>query len=254
MGLLFKIIDFHRKSAQRFLLSQKFRIFIGIVIVADLTSSILYSSPFGNNHKELLSVIPFLASICFTIEYLERIVAAPYSLYAKNVNRARLRYVFSFFGIVDFISILPFVIPVFFHSQQMGMAELFGISRIFLVFKLARYSRSFREILHIFMIIRRELLATLFFIGVMLVFSSALMYYVEASAQPEVFSSLGQSLWWCINTITSVGYGDIYPITLWGRILGGVTAFFGVLLFALPTALISSAFIKYYTKPGDKIK
>lgn len=250
MGLLFKIINFHRTSAQRFLLSQRFRIFIGIVIIADLAASILYSSPFAQGYEKLLMIIPFIASMFFTVEYLERIIAAPYTINVKDGYRARLKYILSFFGIVDFISILPFVATVCFRSQQIGMLELFTISRIFLVFKLARYSRSFREILSVFMIIRKELMATLFFIGVMLVFFSALLFYVESQAQPEAFSSLGSSIWWGINTITSVGYGDIYPITTWGRILGGATAFLGVLMFALPTALISSAFIKYYTKPG----
>lgn len=221
---------------------------IAFFVLSDLAISILYNTSYVADYKDTIVAVPFFVSLIFTLEYIFRISSAPVIYCARACYRARLKYMTSFFGLIDLLSVLPFVLPVVFGLYDTDLVPIFDLTRIFLVFKLARYSRSFREILLIFMLIRKELMATLFFIGVMLIFSSALMFYVESGAQPDVFMNLGESLWWGINTITSVGYGDIYPVTFWGKVVGGVTAFLGVLMFALPTALISSAFIKYYQR------
>ncbi|MFI3331357.1 MAG: ion transporter [Rikenellaceae bacterium] len=248
MGFFRTLDNKHQQFVVNILNSRIFKIIIGLIILCDLAVSILYNTHYGREYREVLQVIPYFASLIFTFEYLERLNSAPTAYHPKIAFRARLKYVTSFFGIIDLISIMPFVIPTFFNTNDPNLITIFDLSRIFLVFKLSRYSRSFREILLIFIMIHRELFATIFFIGVILIFSSALMFYIESSAQPDAFHNIGDGLWWGINTITSVGYGDIHPVTVWGKILGGVTAFLGVLMFALPTALISSAFIKYYAR------
>ena len=114
---------------------------------------------------------------------------------------------------------------------------------MFVVFKLIRYSTAFQLILKVMKSVRSELLTAFTACLIIICFSAILVYFVEKGAQPEVFKNIGDSMWWAVITFTTVGYGDIYPVTPVGRILCAFISFVGIAMLAIPTGIISSAFI-----------
>jgi len=120
--------------------------------------------------------------------------------------------------------------------------------RLFRLFKLGRYSKSLRTIGNVVYARRGELLVTGFLIFVLLIISSSLLYYAERDAQPDKFSSIPASLWWSVVTLTTVGYGDVFPITPLGKIFGSVISFLGIGLFALPAGILGGGFLEEVKK------
>ena len=133
----------------------------------------------------------------------------------------------------------------------MRILRLFRLLRIF---KLGRYSKSLKTIIEVLKETKSELVISTFMAFILLVLSSTLMYYLETDAQPEQFPSILHSFWWAIATLTTVGYGDVYPITIMGKILSSIIALIGIGFIALPTGIISSAFINRISKEKDQCK
>ena len=229
------------------------RWFIALLILIGITATVLNSYPEMNKYRNLFYGIAFLSAFIFTIEYVMRFYSAP-ALYPKIKSwKARLKYCISFMGIIDFIAILPFTIPYFFkENEYVGSAIEFG--RIMIIFKLFRYSDSYRTIQVVLSSIKYELLTSLSFVAIIVSISAVLMYYLENQAQPEKFSSIGEGFWWAVITFTSIGYGDVYPITPLGKLMAGSMAIVGLIVFALPTALVSGAYINYLQQPENKRK
>lgn len=194
--------------------------------------------------RDVLETLEDGASIVFTIEYLLRIWTAD-RLYPKmSSGRARIRYVFSFMAIVDLLAILPFWLPKFFPSSMLGMRAL-RLVRLLRILKLNRYFDAMRSIGDVIASKRRELIGSIFFVFLLMMVSSLLMYAVEHDAQPHVFKNAFSGLWWAVATVTTVGYGDIYPITGLGRLLGASIAFLGVAALAIPTGIITSGLMEH---------
>ena len=131
-----------------------------------------------------------------------------------------MKYIFSFYGLVDFVAMLPFMLTYLYWNTN--HIHLIILPYIFIVFKLIRYSRSFQLIGYVLKAIKTELLVAYTACGILICFSAIMMYYVEREAQPEAFQNIGDGFWWATVTFTTVGYGDIYPITPMGRLLGGM--------------------------------
>ena len=182
-----------------------------------------------------------LASLLFLIEYVLRIYSAPALNPELPAYRSRLRYIFSFYGIVDFVAVIPFVMTYFYWDTE--TVHIIILPYIFIVFKLIRYSTAFQLILKVMKSVRSELLTAFTACLIIICFSAILVYFVEKGAQPEVFKNIGDSMWWAVITFTTVGYGDIYPVTPIGRILCAFISFVGIAMLAIPTGIISSAFI-----------
>lgn len=125
---------------------------------------------------------------------------------------------------------------------------------IFTVFKIIRYSRSMRLIMDVVKAVKAELVTACTACGIIVCFSAILMYYLERKAQPEVFENIGDSFWWAIVTFTTVGYGDIYPVTGLGRLLSSFISLIGIAMIAIPTGIISSAFINVMNQDRNKNK
>ncbi len=142
---------------------------------------------------------------------------------------------------IDLMAILPFYLPklIPFDLRFLRAVRLF---RIFRLLKLGRYSESVRLLGRVLNAKKEELGVTIFAVLILLVICSSLMYYAEHQAQPEAFSSIPAAMWWGIVTLTTVGYGDVYPITLPGKILGAIIAVLGIGLFALPAGILASGF------------
>jgi voltage-gated potassium channel len=150
--------------------------------------------------------------------------------------------VFSFFGIIDLVSILPFYIKEFvlLDGRFFRILRLFRLSRIF---KLGRESKSLKLFIKALGSVKNELYFTLFLSLLTILFSASAIYFLEHDAQPEVFSSITASIWWATVSLATVGYGDIVPITLWGKVFASIISLIGIGVVAIPTGIISASFV-----------
>lgn len=179
----------------------------------------------------------------FTIEYIIRIWIADILYNTKNSFKGRLKYMVSFMGIIDLIAILPFFLP-FVIKIDLRILRLLRLFRLLRLLKLNRYFKSLRIISSVIKKTKSEIMVTIFLVLILLTLASTLMYHIEKEAQPDAFKNIGQALWWAIATLTTVGYGDIYPITGMGKFLSAIIALLGIGIVALPTGIISSAYIE----------
>lgn len=211
-----------------------FNFFIQFLIIVSIVNFTILTLPnLSIKTQEIINGLEVFCVTVFTIEYLLRIYAA----------KSRVRFFFSFFGLVDLIAILPFYLAFGMDLKSLRAIRLFRILRLF---KFLRYGNTLEKMKKSFNIIKRELfiftLATL----MLIYFSSIGIYYFENEAQPKVFTSLFDAMWWSVATLTTVGYGDVYPITNGGKIFASVIVFIGLGLVAIPTGLIASSLTKAF--------
>lgn len=167
----------------------------------------------------------------FTIEYLVRVI----------FSRPRRGYALSFFGIVDLVAILPFYIGLGFDLRNLRALRML---RLFRIMKLARYSKAMRRFHRAFVISKEEIVLFLVTACILFYLAGMGIYYFEHQAQPEVFRSMFDGLWWAVATLTTVGYGDSYPITVGGKIFTFIILIIGLGIIAVPTAMVASALAK----------
>lgn len=191
-------------------------------------------------YGQLFAAFDVFCVSVFTVEYVLRVWSCTVDERYSSPIRGRLRFMVSPYALIDLIAIFPFYLPIVIGEQ--GAERMLRIFRLFRLLKIARYSGSLTMITNVFRRKAEELLITVFVMSIWLVFVSSLMYYVERGAQPEVFSSIPAALWWGIVTLTTVGYGDVVPVTPLGRALGATIALLGIALFALPAGIIASGF------------
>ena len=223
------------------------------LIVLNVISLILESyKEIRDAYGSLLDLIEYCSVIIFTIEYIVRIWTADLDpKYTQGTSWSkRIRFVSSTYGIIDLIAILPFYLP-FFFAFDMLVIRILRLFRLLRIFKIGRYSKSLKMIHTILKETKAELTLTVFVTFILLIVSSTLMYYIESDDQPEKFANIGQAFWWSVATLTTVGYGDVYPITPLGKFLSAIIALIGIGFVALPTGIISSAFIE---KIGEQRK
>lgn len=185
--------------------------------------------------------IEYFSVAFFSLEYIGRVWTCTFMEKYRHPLLGRLRFMFSFLALVDLLAILPFYLPLF-VSLDGRVLRLMRLFRIVRIFKMGRYSTAFNMISTVIYKRREYLFVTLTIVLVMLVLASSLMYYVENEAQPEAFDSIPKTMWWGVATLTTVGYGDMYPITPLGKLLGAFIAILGVGIFALPAGIIASGF------------
>ncbi|MCL2762690.1 MAG: ion transporter [Treponema sp.] len=190
----------------------------------------------------------------FTIDYLLRLWTAPCKFTAsKYVFVPYIRYIFSFLGVIDLLAILPFYLP-FFMSIDLRILRILRIFRLLRVLKLSRYNNSFRLIVNVLQRQKEKLYITIFFMIIMILLASSVMYFIENPVQPDKFPNIPATLWWAVATLTTIGYGDIYPITILGKMLGGVIAIMGIGLIAMPSGIISMGLINEYEREKKRRK
>jgi len=209
-----------------------------LLIVVSVTTAVLKSVPeIGFAHGALLDLVLVLTTLGFAIEYLLRIWIAPDNAGALGAGSERLRYMFSLPGLVDLVAAIPF-----------ALAPHVGLNLDWLdivpIFKLLRHTAAFQFMVEAVYSERRVLASAAVLMLALLVFQSSLVYFFEREAQPDKYGSIPAAMWWGIITLTTVGYGDVTPVTVWGRIAGGLTAVMGLCMFAIPVGIIASAFIE----------
>lgn len=186
--------------------------------------------------RRLLHWFEIATYLAFSVEYIVRIRFA-------MTNRGWRSYVFSFWGMVDILAIIPFYLPLM-VSIDSRFLRVLRLLRVVNIVKAGRHSRAIKTLLKVIRSVSTEVSVTLFASVVTVVFAGMLMYYAEHDAQPEVFSNMTQSIWWAVATLTTIGYGDIYPITALGKLIASLLAFVGIGLVAIPAGLISAAYIE----------
>ena len=164
---------------------------------------------------------------------------------------SRVRYVMSIMAIVDLVAILPFWLPMLLPGTMLGLRAL-RLVRLLRIFKLNRYFDAMKSLGAVIVLKKRELLGSLFFVGILMLISSLLMYSAEHDTQPDVFRNAFSGLWWAVATLTTVGYGDIYPVTALGRLVGALIAFSGLAAVAIPTGIISSGLMESMSQEKDE--
>ncbi len=223
-------------------LSSLFDIFLILLVLANVTAVILESvrSIYLPN-KAAFFLFEVISVGIFSVEYLLRVWVCTEDPRYRQPFRGRFRYIRSPMALVDLLAILPFYLYVL--GIDMRVVRVFRLFRVFRLAKLVRYSRATRALVQVLRDKKAEIGVTVFIMLALLIVSSTLMYYVENSAQPDQFSSIPAAMWWGIATLTTVGYGDIAPVTALGKLLATVIAILGIGMFALPAGIFGSAFI-----------
>lgn len=193
------------------------------------------------------SIIEKVTVAFFAIDFLLRLITAA-ELYPNNKTFVAMRkYIFSFAGIVDILSFIPYYLPVFFPSGA-AVFRMFRVVRILRLFRINAYYDSLNVITEVLSSKKQQLMSSVFIILVLMVASSLCMYSVEHAAQPDVFQNAFSGIWWSASTLLTVGYGDIYPVTTLGKFFGIMIAFLGVGMVAIPTGIISAGFVEQCTR------
>ena len=209
-----------------------FDLSIQALIILSLASFSIETLPnLDPDFRKFLQVFEVVSVIIFTIEYLLRLFVAS----------SKPKFVFSFYGLIDLVAILPFYLTFGIDLRSIRIMRLF---RLFRVFKILRYSTAIKHFVRAFISIKEELILFFILSTFLLFLSSVGIYYFENPAQPDIFASVFHSLWWAVATLTTVGYGDIYPITTGGKIFTSLMLFIGLGIVAVPTGLIASALTK----------
>ena len=213
------------------------------LVVLNLIAVALESVPaFQSNYGNWLYNFELFSVIVFSFEYIARVWSAPAKREIDLTNsplKARLRYIFSFYGLIDLVAILPFYSQAFFPGLDLRVLRALRLLRIL---KLNHYNSALDDLFGAIVEEKKSFMTTLYIFSVAFVLSSSLIYYAEHKVQPEAFRSIPDAMYWSIITLTTVGYGDVSPITVFGKSIAAITAIFGVVVVALLTGIVANAF------------
>ncbi len=216
-------------------------------IVINLAVSIMYTyEHIREAYGSVLLVIEGITVTFFLIDFIFRIITAKFLYPEETEGMAVWKYLISIMGIVDILSVVPYYLPIYFPAGTVAFRML-RIVRIFRLFRINAYNDSLTVIKDVIYGKRQQLVSSVFIILVLMLGSSLCMYGLENEAQPEVFTNAFSGIWWSASTLLTVGYGDIYPITTLGKILGIIITFLGVGMVAIPTGIISAGFVDQYS-------
>lgn len=216
--------------------------FLSLLIISNLIAVCLESVESINAaYSRQLFIFEAVSVSIFLLEYALRIwsVAADEESVAATPGGRRLRYMGSFTGIIDLLAILPSILPLLMGGVDLRWLRVLRLVRLL---KISHYSSALEDLFSAIYQERRSFFAALYLMGIALFLCSSLMYLAEYEAQPDNFASIPQTMWWALITLTTVGYGDVYPITPLGQSIGAFTALLGVCTVALLTGIVASAF------------
>jgi voltage-gated potassium channel len=214
-----------------------------LLILANTIMVLLESVPeINDEYRDFFVEFEIFSVAIFTLEYLLRLWVCTIEEEYKGTWLGRWRYIWTPMALIDLLAILPFYLPLLI-TFDLRMLRLLRLFRLLRLLKALRYSESLKVFAEVYRLKKSEL--TICFMGIffLLVIASALVFHLEHEAQPEAFSSIPAAMWWGVATLTTVGYGDIYPITPMGKFFGAIIALLGIGLFALPAGIVGSGFV-----------
>ncbi len=219
-----------------------FRVFITVLIFLSIISIMLATvENFRDEYYDYLHGFELFTVGVFTIEYILGLWCAVEEEKYRHPFFGRLRYMGSWFALIDLLAILPFYFRTF-TSVDLRFIRVVRLLRIFRLLQLPTYAKSLSMILRVLKKRKTDLVTAFFLIAVVLIITSSIMFYVEHDAQPKVFSSIPATLWWGVVTLTTTGYGDIFPITTLGKILGSIISITCIGFLTLPAAIFTVGF------------
>jgi voltage-gated potassium channel len=235
-------------------LNRILNLFIIILIVLNTIAVIIETvDGFYNQYHNYFRLFEIFSIAVFTIEYITRLFLFAKHDNSENQFKAVFKYIISPMALVDLFAILPFYIPLLLPIDLRFIRSI-RIFRLMRIFKLSRYTHAFNRLANVIRSKKDELLMSGLLIFVLLIIASSLMYYVEKDAQPDKFTSIPAALWWGIATLTTIGYGDIYPTTLLGKIISALISLLGIGVFALPAGILGSGFLEEVQKNKSENK
>lgn len=209
-------------------------VFSGIIQFLILASAVAFvletESAFKDKYEIYFDIADWIFLVLFTAEYILRIYTAP----------VKKEFIFSFFGIVDLLAILPSLVLI----PGFRVLRVLRFLRIFRIFKATRFILAVDRMIDALSEVRRELLALVILSSLFVYLAACGIYFFEKEAQPEAFGSIPDSMWWAIVSLTTIGYGDVYPVTPGGKIFTALVALVGVGLIAIPSGLLASVLTK----------
>ncbi len=192
----------------------------------------------------IFQTIEIISVVVFTLEYFARLWTSNIKYPEVSNIKSKIKLIFSFMAIIDLFAILPFYLQLILPID-IRLVRVFRLFRLFRLFKLNRYTNSLTTIFKVIKNKSSQLISSIFLLSFLMIIASVIMYEFENAAQPEKFQNAFSGFWWAINTITTVGYGDIYPVTTLGKLLSVFISVLGIGLVAVPTGIISAGFIEF---------
>jgi voltage-gated potassium channel len=237
---LFQILEFHSHKDKT--AAWAFSWVLTLMVLGNVLAVILESVPaIGAQHGSSLALFDTFSVGFFAVEYLLRIWTAaerpPKG--GATASRRRLGYVMSFHGLVDLLAILPFFLQALLPGLDLRFLRVIRIMRIL---KLSHYSSALEDLMASIYAERDAFISALYLLALSILITSCLMYFAEHALQPEKLGTIPDAMWWSIVTVTTVGYGDVTPLSVWGKVIGAFTALSGVFTVALLTGIVASAF------------
>ena len=227
--------------------SKGYDLFSTFMVIVNIAVTVLYT--FDRMELQCGDVLLLLESLTvffFAVDYILRVWTARFLHPTVPEKRAIRKYMLSLTGIIDLLSWLPYYLPIFFPAGA-AVFRMLRVVRVFRLFQVNAYYDSLNVIGDVISSKRQQLMSSVFIILVLMMASSLCMYSLEHEAQPEVFANAFSGIWWSVSTLLTVGYGDIYPITYWGKLMGICISFLGVGMVAIPTGIISAGFVDQYS-------
>lgn len=228
--------------------SLKLQLAIASLIILNVIAAVLETvEQIGTAYESFFNAFELFSVSIFGIEYLARVWVSSLTPQYQRPIVGRLRYIFSPMALIDLLAIMPYFL--FIAGVDLRVLRMVRLLRLL---KLTRYSKAMNSIARAIKAGKDELVLTLIIMAILLLISSTLIYFAEHDAQPNAFSSIPASLWWAVVTLTTIGYGDVYPMTIAGKVIAGISAICGIGMFALPGGIIASELIamsKIKTKP-----
>lgn len=248
-GILYERLKKHTYKiisvdVENYLPSKIFDVFIMVLIAINVLLVILDTfKGFSENTRNIFRFLEVLSVVIFSIEYVLRVWTANYIYEDIPPLKAQIKYILSFMAVIDLLAILPFYLP-YLIPIDLRVLRLVRLLRLLRILKVNRYTGALSTIGSVLRHKASQLISSIFVVFLLMIIASILMYSIENEAQPNVFENAFSGLWWAVATFTTVGYGDIYPVTILGKVLSSVIAMLGIGLVAVPTGIISAGFVE----------
>ena len=229
-------------------LSEKINIFLLGLIVLNAIAVVLETvKSFSANYLLFFRLFDVISVSIYTIEYLLRLWVCTEQPKYRHPVTGRLKFAITPFAFMDLLVLCPYFLPMILPFD-LRFLRVVRLLRIFVLLKMEHYSNSLKMLFSVFYEKKEELATTFFVVFLMVIVASSLLYYAENEVQPQAFSSIPAAMWCTITTLTTIGYGDVHPITPIGKMIGVIMSLVGIGLYGLPTAIISTGFMEKLNK------